>query len=63
MHADDRRRLLEAIALADDPDVRPADRLRALQELRELGLDYGVRHRRDGAQLTVLCGAAPVARL
>ena len=34
---DDRRAALEAIAYGDDPDLRPSDRLRALDALRELG--------------------------
>jgi hypothetical protein len=32
---DDRRAVLEAIAYGDDPELRPADRLRALELLRE----------------------------
>jgi hypothetical protein len=32
---DDRRAVLEAIAYGDDPDLRPADRLRALELLRD----------------------------
>jgi hypothetical protein len=32
---DDRRAVLEAIAYGDDPRLTPADRLRALEHLRE----------------------------
>lgn len=36
MRRDDRRSTLEAIAYGDDPELRPADRLKALEQLREL---------------------------
>jgi hypothetical protein len=39
---DDRRAVLEAIAYGDDPDLRPADRLRALELLREYRDDEDV---------------------
>jgi hypothetical protein len=39
---DDRRAVLEAIAYGDDPDLRPSDRLRALELLRDYRDDEDV---------------------
>lgn len=41
--ADDRRALLESIAFGDDPELRPADRLRALDLLGAFEPDGGPR--------------------
>jgi hypothetical protein len=50
----DRRALLESIAFGSDADVRPADRLRALDVLREFdeGPDFDHTIRRELAALT-----------
>ena len=71
MTAGDERALLEAVAFGRDPDLKPADRLRALEMLRELepepDLDDAFRAelaRLDGReldlQLDAYCGAAIV---
>jgi hypothetical protein len=64
----DERALLEAVAFGRDPDLKPADRLRALEMLRELGPEPDLEDafraelaRLDGReldlQLDAYCGA------